>query len=133
MEIKKNKLYDFVCSIKSPYDNIHNQYNNSENVKRLLENNKEANKFDLTLMEPKVSYSDWIVCLYHKDKKFYRIDTENIIEVTCIAGFKYNENFEIIDENGNLLDEFDLVDYHFCLCCGEADDMQSYLYFDDVA
>lgn len=115
--------------IKSPYVDIQTQIDRETDTVELLANNMDIDNYDLSAMIPKVTYDDWIVCLY-KDDKFYRIDEEDIIEVTPIAVLEYNEDFEVIKPNGVPMDDEELFGYCDCLCCGEADDMSCYVYFE---
>ena len=120
-----------VKSINSPYDNIQAQINRNTEIVELLQFNEDVDSYDLSAMIPKVTYDDWIVCLYTKDDKLYRIDEEGIIEVECVEALEYNENFEVIKENGEPMEEDELFDYCDNLCAGEADDMTCYVYFRD--
>ena len=118
-----------VKHIESPYVDIQTQIDRETDIVELLAGNTDLYNYDLSAMIPKVTYDDWIVCLY-KDDKFYRIDEEDIIEVTPIAVLEYNEDFEVVDLNGNIMTEEELFDYCDYLCCGEADDMSCYVYFE---
>jgi hypothetical protein len=91
-------------------------------------------KYDWEHMFPKVTYDDWIVCFCTTDSKLYQIDFDDLAvnEVNAFELFKYNENFEAIDANGNPICEDALIDYHPCFCCGESDDMSCYIYFETI-
>lgn len=118
-----------VKHIESPYVNIQTQIDRKTDIVELLVSNADIDNYDLSAMIPKVTYDDWIVCLY-KDGKLYRIDEEDIIEVTVIEVLEYNSDFEVIKPNGEVMDDEELFDYCDCLCCGEADDMSCYVYFE---
>jgi hypothetical protein len=119
-----------VKSIDSPYDNIGNQFKNDKELANFFSENQDLVNYDLFQMLPKVTYDDWIVCLYTKDDKLYRIDEEEIIEIEVVEVLEYNKNFEVIKENGEPMDEDEILDYCDSLCCGEADDMSCYVYFE---
>ena len=118
-----------VKHIESPYADIQTQINRETDIAELLDGNVDVDNYDLSAMIPKVTYDDWIVCLY-KDGKLYRIDEESIIEVTPIEVLEYNKNFEVVGRNGKIMNDEELFDYCDCLCCGEADDMSCYVYFE---
>lgn len=118
-----------VKHIESPYANIQTQIDKATKIVELLASNTDVDNYDLSAMIPKVTYDDWIVCSY-KDGKLYRIDEEDIIEVTPIEILEYNSDFEAIKPNGEVMDDEELFDYCDCLCCGEADDMSCYIYFE---
>ena len=71
--LTEKEMFEFVCGIESPYDNILNQSNADNEIKNFLSKNEDVENYDLSLMMPKVSYDDWIVCLYQKDNKLYCI------------------------------------------------------------
>jgi hypothetical protein len=121
---------DRVKSIDSPYDNIGNQFKRDKELAEFFSENQDLADYDLFQMIPKVTYDDWIVCLYKKDDKLYRINEEDIIEMEVVEVLEYDNNFEVIKENGEPMDEDELFDYCDCLCCGEADDMSCYIYFE---
>ena len=114
--------------IESPYVDIQTQIDRETDTVVLLSDNVDRNSYDLSAMIPKVTYDDWVVCLY-KDGKFYHIDEEDIIEVVPIEVLEYNEEFEVIKPNGQPMSDEELFSYCDCLCCGEADDMSCYVYF----
>lgn len=119
-----------VKCIESPYADIQYQIDKNTDIVDLLEFNKDIGNYDLSLMIPKVTYDDWVVCHYTKDDKLYRIDEESIIEVKCIEVLEYNKDFNVIKENGEPMEEDEFFDYCDSLCAGEADDMTCYVYFD---
>jgi hypothetical protein len=119
-----------VKSIDSPYDNIGNQFKRDKELADFFSENQDLKNYDLFQMIPKVTYDDWIVCLYANDGKLYQIDEEEIVAVEVVEVLEYNKDFEVIKENGELMDEDELLDYCDCLCCGEADDMTCYVYFE---
>lgn len=114
---------------QSVFINIQKQIDIDEEFAFFLRNNADVGNYDLNLMIPEVTYDDWVVCKYLKDDKYYRLDENEIIEVTPIKFLKYDEEFNARDENGNLVSDEDLYDYCDCLCCGEADDMSCFVYF----
>jgi hypothetical protein len=118
-----------VKHIDSPYTDIQTQIDKKTNIVELLVSNADIDNYDLSAMIPKVTYDDWIVCSY-KDGKLYRIDEEDIIEVTPIEVLEYNKNFEVRKPNGKVMSDEELFEYCDCLCCGEADDMSCYVYFE---
>lgn len=123
-------ITDRVKSIDSPYDNIGNQFKRDKELAEFFSENQDLTDYDLFQMIPKVTYDDWIVCLYTKDDKLYKIDEEYIVDVEVIEVLEYDTNFEVIKENGEPMDEDELFDYCACTCCGEADDMSCYIYFE---
>lgn len=120
--------------VDSPFADIQTQINRDTDITELLKSNKDVDNYDLSAMIPKVTYNDWIVCHYTKDDKLYRIDEEDIIEVEVMEVLEYNQDFDVIKEDGEPMDEDDFFDY--CngdeLCAGEADDMTCYAYFKEV-
>ena len=98
----------------------------------LIANNTDIKNYDLHQMLPKVSYDDWMVCWYKVDDKFYLIDDEQVVEVIPVFAFKYHSNFTAVDDEGNVVDDDDLITYYPADYCGETDDMQGYVYFDIV-
>ena len=62
-----------VKSIDSPYDNIGTQFKRDKKLADFFSENEDLEKYDLFQMVPKVTYDDWIVCLYTKDDKLYYI------------------------------------------------------------
>ena len=88
-----------VKHIESPYADIQTQIDRKTNIVELLVSNADIDNYDLSAMMPKLTYDYWIVCSY-KDGKLYRIDEEDIIEVTPIEVLEYNKNFEVRKPNG---------------------------------
>lgn len=119
-----------VKQIDSPYNNIGHQFKADEDYADFFSENQDLVNYDLFQMIPKVTYDDWVVCLYEKDDKLYRINEEDVVEVEAIEVLEYNLDFEVIKENGEPMDEDEFFDYCDCLCCGEADDMSCYVYFE---
>ena len=78
-----------VKSINSPYDNIQAQINRNTEIVELLQFNEEVDSYDLSAMIPKVTYDDWIVCLYTKDDKLYRIEISSW-KSTVLISTEYN-------------------------------------------
>ena len=115
--------------IESPYADIKTLIDRGTDIGKLLENNVDKDNYDLSAMMPKVTYDDWIVCSY-KDGKLYHIDEESIIEVTPIEVLEYNKKFQAIKPNGKVMSDEELFGYCDCFCCGEADDMSCYVYFE---
>lgn len=114
------KNYNRVTRIDSPLMNL----------KELTEfHNTKLKNYNLTEMYPKVTYDDWIVCYYKINDKLYYITKDDIKEVNVVAVINYDNNFEPVDSNGNIITE-ELADYYDCLCCGEADDCSCYVYFE---
>jgi hypothetical protein len=121
-----------VKHIDSPYADIQTQIKRDAEYAKELSDNVDLNKYNLSLMIPKVSYDDWVVCHYLEDGNLYLIDEENITEVKPIGLLEYNDDFQAIGSNGEIVSEDELYDYYPCLCCGEADDMTCYVYFEEV-
>lgn len=128
--LTEKEMYEFVSGIESPYDNILNQFNVDNEVKEFLSENEDVDKFDLSLMIPKVSYDDWIVCLYLKDNRLYCISDVDISEVKPVSILMYNDNFEVLKENGEVMSDDEIMEcYEDYSYAGEADDMRSYIFF----
>lgn len=128
-------LYEIVRNIESPYDRIGKQMERDPKIKELLKDNINLEEYDLNKMIPKVTYDLWSVCLYEEDNKLYYIDEVIITEVEPIEILlkdkKYNTYF---DEHGTEIFVEDIIQYISdmdYLCCGEADDMKSYIVFND--
>ena len=119
-----------VC-IDSPYADCLTQVNRGCGVGEMLKYNEDVENYDLSLMIPKVTYDDWIVCWYKKDDKFYYINEEEVIEVVPVEILEYNSQFRAKLPNGKTTSSIEkLLAYRDCFCCGEADDMTCYVYFD---
>lgn len=135
MKTKKKDLTEIVKKIESPYRNIEDQLKYAKETKELLKETVGLDKYDLSKMMPKVSYDDWMVCLYQEDNKFYYIDGEEIAQVEPIMIFDYDEKYKnYFTNDGKALFGLELrdiakyisADY---LCCGELDDMKKYIVF----
>ena len=127
----KEQMYEFISKINSPFDTIQNQIDKDAEDKVLrLYRNKDLDKYDLSKMEPKLTYYEWIICQYLEDNKLYYIGDDTIEEVEPVLIFKYNEDFEPVDENGRELTREESHKYiDMYPICGEADDMASYIHF----
>ena len=120
-----------VRRIESPYNNLQHQFDHSKDVQDLLWCTKGILEFNLFQLIPKVTYDDWMVCLYLLDNKLYYITEEDITEVEVIEVLECYEDGNVITPYGVLTDEDDILDYvKDYLCCGEADDMSCYAYFE---
>lgn len=129
--LTEKEMYKFISEIESPYDNILNQFNNDKEVKKFLSENEDVDKYDLSQMMPKVTYDEWIVCLYLKDNKLYCIDEEDITDVKPVSILMYNDNFETVKENGEKMTDDEIMEYYEDYSyAGEADDMRSYIFFE---
>lgn len=129
--LTEKEMYKFISEIESPYDNILNQFNNDKEVKKFLSENEDVDKYDLSQMMPKVTYDEWIVCLYLKDNKLYCIDEEDITDVKPVSILMYNDNFEAVKENGEKMTDDEIMEYYEDYSyAGEADDMRSYIFFE---
>lgn len=126
---RTERMLHRVRHINSPYADIQTQINRRTNIIKMLKDNVDVDNYDLSAMIPKVTYDDWIVCSY-KDGKLYRIDEEDVTEVIPIKVLEYNKNFEVKKPNGKVMSDEELFNYCDCLCCGEADDMSCYVYFE---
>lgn len=128
--LTEKEMFEFVCEIESPYDNILNQFNADNEIKNFLSENEDVENYDLSLMIPKVSYDDWIVCLYQKDNKLYCISDVDIAEVKPVTVLLYDNNFNVIKDNGDVMSEEEIINYYDDYSyAGEADDMRSYIFF----
>lgn len=121
-----------VVTMNSPYASIARQCEADVDFADRFAYIKGRDAYDWSQMMPKVTYDDWIVCLYKADGKLYRIDLEDceIKEVVVAEVLEYNEQNKPVDTNGNVIDEDELCDYCNNICCGESDDMSCYIYFD---
>ena len=128
--IKENMRVLKVC-VCSPYVDIQTQIDRDCEIVEMLADNEDIKNYDLSLMIPKVTYDDWIVCLYKKDDKFYYINEEEVMEVVPVEILEYNSQFRAKLPNGKTTSSIEkLLAYRACFCCGEADDMTCYVYFD---
>lgn len=95
---------------------------------------KDADKYDWYQMRPKVTYNEWIICLYKVDNKLYRLDMEDFVveEVVVAEVLEYNDKYQPIDENENVVPDDKLPNYCDNICCGESDDISCYIYFNLV-
>ena len=135
-DIKKNNLHDEVARIKSTYINMGKQIELDSSVKELLKNNEHIKNFDMYKMIPKVSYDDWTVCLYEEDNKFYYIDEDSITQVEPKMVLHPDEKYKTyFTEDGKpiygLEELAEQVNFEF-YCCGEGDDMNSYIVFNAI-
>ena len=130
--LSKKEMYNMVHDINSPFDNLANQFERDIVFAHRFAENTDLKNYDLSKMLSKVTYDDWIVCLYTEDEKLYYITEEDVTEVEPIAILMYNENFEALDENGEIIEEDEVFDYCDNLCCGESDDMRFYVFFEEV-
>ena len=119
-----------IKEIDSPYASFGDMFDNDEDVKDMLEENEDLDKYNLYLMQPVVTYDDFLVCIYDVNGKLYYISADQIVEVEPIAIFEYNDDFNAVDKDGNVIGQDNLPDYYDCCCCGEADDMSCYIYFE---
>ena len=120
-----------VKNMYSPYASIAKQLAIDTDFADRFAHVKDSDRYDLGQMMPKVTYDDWIVCLYKADGKLYRINMEDceIKEVVVAEVLEYNERYEPVDANGNVVANDNLDNYCDNLCCGESDDMSCYIYF----
>lgn len=122
-------IIEITKSINSPYADIKTQIERDQTFAKFLNNNEDLNKYNLSSMIPKVTYDDWVVCYYVENDKFYYINEDDVVEVLPVRLLKYNNKFQPITEDGEIVSDDDLYDYQDCFCCGEADDMSCYIYF----
>lgn len=133
---KKKDLNEIVRKIKSPYRIISEQIKYDEEVKDLLKDTKGLDKYDLSKMMPKVTYDNWMVCLYEEDNKFYYINEEQIEEVEPIIIFHCDSKYRTyFDYNGKVIFRLDEIENH--ISCdyshiGESDDMDKIVVFRSV-
>jgi len=119
-----------VKCIKSPYADIGYIFKVDENFAEFFKENHDLANYDLAQMIPKVTYVDnFIICHYLKDDKLYHVDEESITEIEIMEVLEYNENFEVIKENGEPMSEDEFLNHSDEWNCGEADDMTCYVYF----
>lgn len=128
----KKEMYEMVCDINSPFDNLTNQFKADKCFEDIFVDNADLENYDLSMMIPKVTYDDWIVCLYKEDEKLYYITEEDVTEVEPVAILMYNEDFEVLNADGEAMEEDEIFEYCDNLCCGESDDMRFYVYFEEV-
>lgn len=126
----REEMYEFISNINSPFDTIQNQINKDVEDKVLqLYDNKDLDKYDLSKMEPKMTY-EWIICQYLENGKLYYIDDAIVEEVEPVCIFKYNEDYEPVGDDGK---EMTVEESHKYIdmypICGEADDMSAYMHF----
>lgn len=126
------ELKDFLKQVNQVHCDIATQIDRECDFAKVIASNPDLGDYDLHQMLPKVSYDDWVICWYKPNDKFYCIDEEQVVEVIPVFGFEYHSNFTAVDEDGNVVDEDDLLDYYPADWCGETDDMQGYIYFDIV-
>jgi hypothetical protein len=125
---------DLVKSLRCPYAPIAKWLETDTDFADRFSYLKGTDRYDWSKMVPKVTYDDWIVCLYTVDDKLYRIDMEEFVveEVSVVEVLEYDEKNRPVDANGNTIDEDKLFTYCDNLCCGESDDMSCYIYFNHV-
>lgn len=124
---------EIVKNLRSPYASIAKQLEGDYDLSECFKYLKDADKYDWSNMIPKVTYTDWIVCLYKNDNKLYRVDFWNdleIREVVVVELLQYNDSYQPIDDNGNVVDDSQLHTLFNNVCCGESDDMSCFIYFD---
>jgi hypothetical protein len=118
----------------SCYVSIAKQLEKDYDMACWFENVSNASDFDCSAMSPRVTYAEWIVCLYEKNNKLYCIDFERgkIMEVVLAELLPYNDKFQAIDKDGNVVTDDSLHNYVDNNYCGESDDMSCYVYFNLV-
>ena len=123
-----------VAAMHNVYVSIAEQLKTDHDLACLVEHVKDADKYDWNKMRPRVTYSDWIVCIYEHDNKLYCIDFDQCVvrEVDVVDILSYNDHHEPVDANGNVIDDDDLHGYRDSDYCGESDDMNCYIYFELV-
>jgi hypothetical protein len=127
-----NELKQFLKHVDQVHCDIAAQIERKCDFANVIVANPDLKNYDLNQMLPKVSYDDWAVCWYKADDKFYLIAEDSIVEVIPVFAFEYHTNFTAVDDEGNVIDDDDLIDYYPADYCGETDDMQGYVYFDLV-
>ena len=136
MKTKKKDLNEIIRKIQSPYRNIADQLKFCKEVKELFKNNTCLDKYNLSKMMPKVSYDEWMVCLYEDDNKFYYFDEDGIMEVEPIMIFHCDEKYKTyFDNNGKAIINTDQIENYIpCsyLCCGESDDLNKWIVFKSI-
>lgn len=127
----KEEMYDILCQVVTPYDTIDNQLEADKALATIWKDNKDLENYFLSQMIPKVTYDDWCVCLYMEDKKLYYINEEGVSAVEPVDMLAYNEDFEVLKEDGEPMTEEEIYDH--CpdyLCAGETDDMKYFFFFE---
>lgn len=138
MKTKRKDLNEIVRRIESPYHNIGEQIKRDKKIEELFKNTNNIDKYDLNKMIPKVSYDDWVICLYEIDNKFYFIDEDCIVEVIPTMIITLDEKYKTyFTENGKAVYNIEDLDCVLNLnmqyfACGESDDMKRYIVFDTV-
>ena len=127
-----NELKQFLKQVEDVHCNIGAQIEKHSDFAHVIANNVDLQSYDLYRMAPKVSYDDWVICWYKVDGKFYLINDEQVVEVVPVFAFEYHSGFTAVDDDGNIVDDDDLIAYYPADYCGETDDMQGYVYFDIV-
>ena len=124
----KNQI---VSSMRNVYVSIAEQLKTDYDLVCWIEHVKNADKFDWNQMYPRVTYEDWIICIYKQDNKLYCIDFGKcmICEVNVVHILPYNDNYEPVAPDGHIVDDNRLHGYRSNDYCGEADDMSCYIYF----
>lgn len=122
---------EIVKGLMSPYASIARQIEVDTDFADRFAYVKDADEYDWSQMMPKVTYDDWIVCLYKADNKLYRIDFDDLVikEVNVVEILEYDEYYQPNDANGNVIHDDNLYNYCNNICCGESDSMSCYIYF----
>ena len=125
---------EMVKRLSSPYASIARQLEVDSDFAERFAYVKDSDKYDWSKMIPKVTYDDWIVCLYKVDSQLYRINLDdNVVEeIIVVEVLEYDEHSRPVDDNGNVVSDDKLDSYCNNICCGESDDISCYIYFDVV-
>lgn len=122
---------EMIGKLRCPFASIARQLELDTDFAERFAHLKDIDKYDWSKMMPRVTYNDWIVCVYLADNKLYRIDLEDCVveEVVVAEVLEINECGRIVDENGNVIGDEVLPSYCDNYCCGESDCMNYYIYF----
>ena len=123
---------EMIGSLRCPFASISRQLELDTDFAERFAHLKGIDKYDWSRMMPRVTYNNWIVCIYLSDNKLYRIDLEDCVveEVVVVEILECDDKHRIVDGNGNIIQDDDLHGYCDNVCCGEADDLSCYVYFD---
>ena len=119
------ELTSRVAAIESPYADIQTQIENGKMIGdksvEWLEFHEILEDLDFNLFEmwPKVTYDVWMVCYYEEDGRLYYIDKDSVVVVVPTEIIEYEPNADVY------------TDMHKGFCCGEADDMSCFVYFEE--
>ena len=121
-----------IIAVESPYADLNAQMINDEEFALAMKPVVENYTYEWDRMIPKMTYDEWVICLYEKDNVLYFIDLDGdtaeplVRPVTCVHIAEYDNGFDSMNDNSTLMDN----EFYGSFCCGEVDDCTGYAFFE---